>query len=41
MPRIVNIAAETAFSFITNIFNNIFKTNVDAAFSPLQTKWAA
>jgi len=39
--QIVDIVAETAFSFITNIFNNTFKTEIDAAFPPLQTKKAA
>jgi uncharacterized peroxidase-related enzyme len=36
--QIVDIVAETAFSFITNLFNNTFKTDIDAAFPALQTK---
>jgi uncharacterized peroxidase-related enzyme len=39
--EIVDIVAETAFSFITNLFNNTFKTDIDAKFPPLQTKKAA
>lgn len=39
--QIVDIVAETAFSFITNIFNNTFKTDLDAAFPALQTRKAA
>ena len=39
--QIVDIVAETAFSFITNIFNNTFKTEIDSAFPALQTKKAA
>jgi uncharacterized peroxidase-related enzyme len=39
--EIVDIVAETAFSFITNIFNNTFKTEIDSAFTPLQTRKAA
>ncbi len=39
--EIVDIVAETAFSFITNLFNNAFKTDIDAKFTPLQTKKAA
>jgi uncharacterized peroxidase-related enzyme len=33
--EIVDIVAETAFSFITNIFNNTFKTEKDALFQPV------
>lgn len=36
--QIVDIVAETAFSFITNIFNNTFKTDIDATFPPLKTR---
>ncbi|MGN8184745.1 carboxymuconolactone decarboxylase family protein [Burkholderia sp. 22088] len=36
--QIVDIVAETAFSFITNLFNNTFKTDIDATFPPLQTR---
>lgn len=39
--EIVDIVAETAFSFITNIFNNTFKTEIDATFPPLQTRKSA
>jgi len=39
--QIVDIVAETAFSFITNLFNNTFKTDLDSAFPPLKTKSAA
>jgi uncharacterized peroxidase-related enzyme len=39
--QIVDIVAETAFSFITNIFNNTFKTDLDATFPALQTRKAA
>lgn len=35
--QIVDIVAETAFSFITNLLNNTFKTDIDATFPPLQT----
>jgi len=39
--QIVDIVAELAFSFLTNIFNNTFKTDFDAAFPVLHTKKAA
>jgi uncharacterized peroxidase-related enzyme len=39
--QIVDIVAETAFSFITNLFNNTFKTETDAVFPALQTRRAA
>ena len=39
--QIIDIVAETAFSFITNLFNNTFKTDIDAKFPPLQTRKAA
>jgi uncharacterized peroxidase-related enzyme len=39
--EIIDIVAETAFSFITNIFNNTFKTETDATFPALHTKKAA
>lgn len=39
--QIVDIVAETAFSFITNLFNNTFKTDIDSTFPALQTKKAA
>jgi uncharacterized peroxidase-related enzyme len=35
--EIVDIVAETAFSFITNLFNNTFATSVDATFPPKRT----
>lgn len=40
-PQIIDIVAETAFSFITNLFNNSFATDIDAAFPPRRTKVAA
>jgi uncharacterized peroxidase-related enzyme len=39
--QIIDIVAETAFSFITNLFNNTFKTDFDAGFPVLHTKKAA
>jgi uncharacterized peroxidase-related enzyme len=39
--QIIDIVAETAFSFITNIINNSFATDVDSAFPSLRTKRAA
>lgn len=39
--QIIDIVAETAFSFITNIFNNTFKTDLDSAFPALSTRKAA
>lgn len=39
--QIIDIVAETAFSFITNIFNNTFKTDLDAAFPALSVRKAA
>ena len=39
--QIVDIVAETAFSFITNLFNNTFKPYTHATFPALQTKKAA
>ncbi|WP_167306652.1 hypothetical protein [Paraburkholderia steynii] len=36
--QIIDIVAETAFSFITNLFNNTFKTDLDGLFPPLQTR---
>jgi uncharacterized peroxidase-related enzyme len=38
--QIVDIVAELAFSFVTNIFNNTFETDFDAAFPVLHTKKA-
>ena len=35
--EIIDIVAETAFSFITNLFNNTFKTERDALFQPAMT----
>ena len=37
--QIVDIVAETAFSFITNLFNNTFKTDIDASFPTLKTHY--
>ncbi|WP_342628005.1 peroxidase-related enzyme [Nguyenibacter vanlangensis] len=39
--QIIDIVAETAFSFITNIFNNTFATERDSAFPPLSVRKAA
>lgn len=39
--QIVDIVAETAFSFITNLFNNTFKTETDATFPALHVRKAA
>jgi len=39
--EIVDIVAETAFSFITNLFNNTFQTETDATFPALHVKKAA
>jgi uncharacterized peroxidase-related enzyme len=39
--EIVDIVAETAFSFITNLFNNTFATDVDSTFPALCTRKAA
>lgn len=39
--QIIDIVAETAFSFITNLFNNTFKTDFDSGFPVLPTKKAA
>ena len=37
--QIIDIVAETAFSLVTNLFNNTFGTDIDAAFPPLQTHY--
>ena len=37
--QIIDIVAETAFSFTTNLFNNTFKTDIDTTFPPLQTRY--
>jgi uncharacterized peroxidase-related enzyme len=37
--QIIDIVAETAFSFTTNLFNNTFKTDIDATFPPLKTRY--
>jgi uncharacterized peroxidase-related enzyme len=39
--QIVDIVAETAFSFITNLFNNTFKTDLDPSFPPLEVRSSA
>jgi len=39
--QIIDIVAETAFSFITNLFNNTFKTDLDSAFPAMQTRKVA
>ncbi|HVJ50830.1 MAG TPA: peroxidase-related enzyme [Aliidongia sp.] len=38
--QIIDIVAETAFSFITNLFNNTFKTDLDPSFPPMQVRKA-
>ncbi len=35
--EIVDIVAESAFGFVTNVFNNTFATGIDAAFPPERT----
>jgi uncharacterized peroxidase-related enzyme len=37
--QIIDIVAETAFSFTTNLFNNTFKTDIDAFVPPLETRY--
>jgi uncharacterized peroxidase-related enzyme len=37
--QIVDVVAETAFSFVTNLFNNTFETDIDSTFPPLQTHY--
>ena len=39
--EIVDIVAETAFSFITHLINNTFATDLDSVFPPLKTRKAA
>src|ERR1700761_7429458 len=39
--QIVDLVAETAFSFITNLFNNTFATDIDSTFPALRTRKAA
>lgn len=39
--QIVDIVAELSFSFVTNLFNNTFKTDIDSAFPRLHTAKAA
>lgn len=39
--QIVDIVAELAFSFVTNIFNNTFKTDIDSIFPVIHTKKTA
>jgi uncharacterized peroxidase-related enzyme len=36
--QIIDIVAELAFSFVTNLFNNTFQTDLDAGFPVLHTK---
>lgn len=36
--QVIDIVAELAFSFVTNLFNNTFKTDIDSAFPVLHTK---
>ena len=37
--QIIDIVAETAFSFMTNLFDNTFKTEFDAGFPILHTHY--
>ena len=37
--EIIDIVAETAFSFTTNLFNNTFETDIDSVVSPLKTHY--
>ena len=39
--QVIDIVAETAFSFITNIFNNTFATERDMAFPPKTVRQAS
>jgi uncharacterized peroxidase-related enzyme len=39
--QIIDVVAETAFSFTTNLFNNTFKTDIDAIVPPLKTNYDA
>jgi alkylhydroperoxidase family enzyme len=39
--QIIDIVAETAFSFITNLFNNTFKTDFDSGFPVLHANKVA
>jgi uncharacterized peroxidase-related enzyme len=39
--QLIDIVAELAFSFVTNLFNNTFKTDIDAAFPVIHTKKSA
>jgi uncharacterized peroxidase-related enzyme len=36
--EIIDIVAELAFSFVTNLFNNTFKTEIDSVFPVIHTK---
>ncbi len=37
--EIIDIVAETAFSFTTNLFNNTFQTDIDSIVPPLKTDY--
>jgi uncharacterized peroxidase-related enzyme len=37
--QIIDLVAETAFSFVTNLFNNTFKTQLDPLFPALKTNY--
>ena len=39
--QIIDIVAELAFSFVTNLFNNTFDTDIDAVFPVIHTNKAA
>jgi alkylhydroperoxidase family enzyme len=38
--QIIDIVAETAFSFTTNLFNNTFETDIDAIIPQLKTRYS-
>ena len=37
--QIIDIVAELAFSFVTNLFNNTFKTDIDSTFPVIHTHY--
>jgi uncharacterized peroxidase-related enzyme len=37
--QLIDIVAETAFSFTTNLFNSTFQTDMDAGIPPLKTRY--
>jgi uncharacterized peroxidase-related enzyme len=38
--QIIDLVAETAFSFVTNLFNNTFRTELDPSFPALKTRYS-